>query len=182
MNLLRTERNMRTLFLNSDFQIRSSIAGSSADVVTFLVPKKYLSRLSRLNRKKLPKRLPELLKKYAKHIASSKRINKRAGKTLYQANTGKGRMKRINARIQTRDWILLGTLAQAHGVSRCYLFNYLLWLDEVGVGNSISNVLNSGTPTFHKYYKFILLLDLSKNIITKRLEFQPNPIYIFPRT
>ncbi|TGK20671.1 DUF1564 domain-containing protein [Leptospira stimsonii] len=173
---------MKALFLNSDFEIHSSFNENSADVVTLLVPKKYLQRLSIKDRKKLPKRLPELLKKYSKYIASSKRLNRKAGKTLYQANVGRGRMKRINARIRTRDWILLGTLAQGHGVSRCYLFNYLLWIDEVGVGNSISNVFNSGSPTFHKYYKFILLLDLSKNRIIKRLEFEPNPIFTFPRT
>ncbi|AOP36599.1 CopG family transcriptional regulator [Leptospira tipperaryensis] len=173
---------MRTIFLSSDFEIRSSLQEKTSDVVTFLVPKKYLNRVKISDRKKLPKRLPGLLKKYSKYIASTKRLNKRAGKTLYQANEGKGNMQRINARIQTKDWILLGTLAQAHGVSRCYLFNYLLWLDQIGVGDSISNVLNSGAPTFHKYYKFILLLDLSKNIITKRLEFEPNPIRFYSRT
>ncbi|EMN12969.1 hypothetical protein LEP1GSC055_0202, partial [Leptospira borgpetersenii str. Brem 307] len=26
----------------------------------------------------------------------------------------------------------LSVLAAAHGVSRCYLFNYMLWLEELG--------------------------------------------------
>ncbi|MBM9578003.1 DUF1564 domain-containing protein [Leptospira sp. 201903070] len=173
---------MRTIFLKSDFEIHSSLKENSSDVVTFLVPKKNLIRLNENARKNLPKKLPYLLKKYGKYIASTKRLNKKAGKTLYQANTGKEKMQRINARIQTKNWLLLGTLAQAHGVSRCFLFNYLLWLDEIGIGNSISGILNSGTPTFHNYYKLITFLDFSKNKITKRLEFEPNPIHIFPRT
>nr|WP_269746573.1 DUF1564 family protein [Leptospira noguchii] len=29
-------------------------------------------------------------------------------------------------------WATLGVLAAAHGVSRCYLFNYMLWLEDLG--------------------------------------------------
>ncbi|XDD52288.1 DUF1564 domain-containing protein [Leptospira sp. WS92.C1] len=166
---------METLFLNTNFEIQSPLQEPNSEVVTFLIPKSYLDRLNPEDQKKLPKRLPLLLKKYAKYIASTKRLNKKAGKTLYQIKTGKNNMKRINARTRTGSWALLGALAQAHGVSRCYLFNYLLWLDDLGVGDSIVDTLNAGVPTFHENYRYTLLLDLLNNKIIRKLEFEPNP-------
>ncbi|TGK42673.1 DUF1564 family protein, partial [Leptospira gomenensis] len=41
-----------------------------------------------------------------------------------QRSAEKKTMRRINVRLGTGSWTLLGALAQAHGVSRCYLFNY----------------------------------------------------------
>ncbi|WP_000496496.1 DUF1564 family protein, partial [Leptospira interrogans] len=63
-----------------------------------------------------------------------------------------------------------------HGVSRCFLFNYLLWLEEVGVGDSIVDTMNRGVPQFHKSYKMIWTLNLRKNQISRELFFEPNPI------
>ncbi len=37
-------------------------------------------------------------------------------------------MKRISVRVPSASWTLLGTLAQAHGVSKCYLWFSLLYV------------------------------------------------------
>ncbi len=79
--------------------------------------------------------------------------------------------------LSTGSWAFLGMLAQVHGVSRCYLFNYLLWLDEVGVGDSIVRTVNEGGPTFHRDYKYILHFDLLNNSVIRRLECEPNGIF-----
>ncbi|EMK23599.1 PF07600 domain protein [Leptospira kirschneri serovar Bulgarica str. Nikolaevo] len=79
-------------------------------------------------------------------------------------------MKRVNVRVKSKNWILFGILAQAHGVSRCYLFNYLLWLETLGIGDSIVNTVNAGAPTFHRY---ILNVDLLSRQVTRKLRCKP---------
>lgn len=86
-------------------------------------------------------------------------------------------MVRMNVRLSTGSWAFLGALAHTHGVSRCFLFNYLLWLDEVGVGDSIVSTMNEGGPTFHRNYKCILHLDLLNNTITRQLECEPTNLF-----
>ncbi|XDD49535.1 DUF1564 domain-containing protein [Leptospira sp. WS92.C1] len=169
---------MGTLLLNSDHEIRSALREEKFGVVTLLFPKKTLNRFDEKMRRNLPKKLPDLLKRYAKYIASTKRLSSKAGKILYQSNFGQERLQRINARVGSGSWALLGILAQAHGVSRCYLFNYLLWLDEVGVGDSVVQTMNEGAPTFHSYYRYIQLLDLRNHEVVRRLEFDPNPFSV----
>nr|PJZ93096.1 hypothetical protein CH379_09620 [Leptospira ellisii] len=68
-------------------------------------------------------------------------------------------------------------MAQAHGVSRCYLFNYLLYLEESEVGDSIEEMLNEGVPTFHKNYSYILHLDLTFNRVTRKLQCLPESAF-----
>ncbi|EKP77308.1 PF07600 domain protein, partial [Leptospira interrogans str. HAI1594] len=67
----------------------------------------------------LRSKLPFLLRKYSKQIASMKRLHDRAGKIKY--NRGVGKMKKFSVRVHTGVWVTLGVLAAAHGVSRCYL-------------------------------------------------------------
>lgn len=165
---------MGILLLNSDQELRSRLQQPQCEVVTLLVSKFKLSEYNEEDRKKLPKRIPNLLRIYGKYLTSSKRLGKRAGKTSYQESVGRGNMVRINVRLDTGSWVLLGTLAQAHGVSRCFLFNYLLWLDEVGVGSSIVRTMNEGGPTFHRDYRYILHLDILENSVVRRLECQPD--------
>ncbi|XDD50524.1 DUF1564 domain-containing protein [Leptospira sp. WS92.C1] len=164
---------MGILLLNSDHKIQSALRENNTDVVTLLVPKDTLLRYNEKYRRNLPKRIPILLKKYGKYLTTTKRLGKKAGKALYQASSGKENMQRLNVRLNTGSWALLGTLALVHGVSRCYLFNYLLWLDEVGVGDSIVNIMNEGGPTFHREYRYILHLNLLNNSIIRRLECEP---------
>ncbi|WP_212885955.1 DUF1564 family protein, partial [Leptospira borgpetersenii] len=71
---------------------------------------------------------------------------------------------------------VLGVLAAAHGVSRCFLFNYLLWLEDSGIGNSIVDTMNRGVPQFHGTYKMSWTLNLQKNQIFRTLLIKPNPI------
>ncbi|TGM10177.1 DUF1564 domain-containing protein [Leptospira barantonii] len=168
---------MGILSLNSDQELSSRLQEHQSEVVTLLVSKHTLSRYGEKDRKTLPKRIPHLLRTYGKYLTSTKRLGKRAGKTSYQPSVGRGNMVRINVRLSTGSWAFLGTLAHAHGVSRCFLFNYLLWLDEVGVGNSIVRTMNEGGPTFHKNYKYILHLDLLNNKITRRLECEPTNLF-----
>ncbi|ASV10669.1 DUF1564 domain-containing protein [Leptospira santarosai] len=168
---------MGFLLLNSDQEIHSRLQENDSITVTLLIPEETWLRFSEKNAKKLPKRIPELLRKYGKYLSAAKRLGKDAKRTLYQPSPGKQKMKRINARVSTGSWTFFGTLAQAHGVSRCYLFNYLLWLDELEIGSSIMYTMNVGVPTFHQNYSYILHLDLLDNRITRRLECEPHSFF-----
>lgn len=167
---------MGQIYLNTNQEIQSALVLSRMDVETILIPEKYLNRLSEKERRALPKRILPLLRRYQKLILSLRRINRNARKTLYQRDQGK--LKRINMRIDTGVWALLGVLAAAHGVSRCFMVNYLFWLDDSGGGIYLDRVLNVGCPTFQNIYSYIWHLDLLKNKIIKRLEFEPNQIQI----
>ncbi|RHX78726.1 DUF1564 domain-containing protein [Leptospira yasudae] len=170
---------MGYMFLNTDHEIRSQLQDGYSITVTLLIPEQTLRRFSERDAKKLPKRIPELLRRYGKYMSAAKRIGKDARRTLYQpCCQGKNRLVRVNARISTGSWTFLGTLAQAHGVSRCFLFNYLLWLEELGVGDSIVNPMNEGVPTFHRYYSYILHLDLLENRAIRKLECGPDPYFL----
>lgn len=164
---------MGVLLLNSDHEICSILQERKTEVVTLLIPESTLLALNEKERKNFAKRIPLLLKYYSKYLSATKRLGKNARKTLYQSSPGRDKMKRINVRLSTGSWSLLSALAQVHGVSRCYLFNYLLWLEKVGVGDSIVRTMNEGGPTFHRDYKYILHLDLLGNEITRRLECDP---------
>ncbi|MBM9502781.1 DUF1564 domain-containing protein [Leptospira sp. 201903071] len=164
---------MGTLLLNSDQELKSILQERTSDVITLLIPKKTLLGLSESEKRKLPKKIPNLLRKYGKYLTSSRRLGYKAGKTLYQRTEGKENMIRINARVSTGSWALLGALAQAHGVSRCFLFNYLLWLDEIEMDSHLVETMNEGAPTFHRNYSYILHLDLLNNKISRKLQCVP---------
>ncbi|RHX91035.1 DUF1564 domain-containing protein [Leptospira yasudae] len=164
---------MGTLLLNSDFQIQSHLQENKSIVVSILVQEETLFRYPLRLRKNLPKRIPDLLKRYGKFLTTSRRLGNKAGRTLYQTSPGKKKLKKINVRISTGSWALFGTLAQAHGVSRCFLFNYLLTLEDADVGDSIVFTMNAGVPTFHRNYSYILHLDLLNNKISRILNCDP---------
>ncbi|TGK30472.1 DUF1564 domain-containing protein [Leptospira yasudae] len=168
---------MGILLLNVDRELSSILQEPNTDVVTLLIPESTLLRYRLESRKNLPKRIPILLQKYGKYLTSIGRLGKNARKTLYQPSPGKEKMRRMNVRLSTGSWTFLGMLAQVHGVSKCYLFNYLLELDESGVGDSIVNTMNEGGPTFHRNYRYILHLDLLNNRVTRSLETEPNGIF-----
>ncbi|MCG6167456.1 DUF1564 domain-containing protein [Leptospira sanjuanensis] len=168
---------MGVLLLNSDFHIRSRLQENSTIVVSLMIPEEILIRYPVEVRKKLPKRIPDLLRRYGKFLTSTERLGNKAGRTLYQASPGKDQMKKINARISTGSWALFGALAQAHGVSRCFLFNYLLSLEEAEIGDCIVITMNEGGPTFHKNYSYILHLDLLKNTISRTLLCDPKDTF-----
>ncbi|TGK25514.1 DUF1564 domain-containing protein [Leptospira yasudae] len=164
---------MGYLLVSSDFQLSSRLQESHSETVTLLIPEETWNRYSEKEAGKLPLRIPYLLQRYGKYLSAMPRLGKKTGRTLYQPSVGPRRMKRVNARLSTGSWTFLGTLAQAHGVSRCFLFNYLLWLEAVGVGDSIERTMNEGVPTFHRYYSYILTLDLLNNRVTRRLRCKP---------
>ncbi|MBM9500068.1 DUF1564 domain-containing protein [Leptospira sp. 201903071] len=174
---------MEQIFLNSDESIESAMTESQDRVVTLLVPETYFENLSKEERKVLGKKLPYLLRRYGKFMCAQPRFNEKGITVLYQKNQGK--LKKLNVRMGTGYWALLGALAYSHGVSRCFLFNFLLSLDHAGVGDSIVEVLNRGVPTFHNVYRYIWQLEITQNKVTRLLEFEPNPLqtyfdYSFP--
>ncbi|AOP36148.1 hypothetical protein A0128_17185 [Leptospira tipperaryensis] len=164
---------MESIFLSSDEKIQSRLAERREKVVTLLIPEIYLNGLSQ---RRLPKKLPYLLRRYSKFMASRSRLNSKADSILYQ---NPGKMRKMNFRMNTGYWSMLGALAQTHGVSRCFLFNFLLSLEDAEVGDSLVEVLNAGVPTFHDVYRYIWQLDLIQNRISRSLEFDPNPISPF---
>lgn len=168
-----TVLSMGILLLNSDQELHTALQEKRTDVVTLLVPKKTLLRLSEKERRNFSKRIPLLLKRYAKYLTSIKRIGNKAEKTLYQPSPGKGEMQRINVRVSRKSWALLGLFAQVHGVSRCFLFHFLLELDELGVGDSIVNIMNAGGPTFHRTYRYTFHIDILNNRIKRSLKCEP---------
>ncbi|TGK15025.1 DUF1564 domain-containing protein [Leptospira kmetyi] len=159
---------------NQKVRTRLSVDGVSC-VETFLIPEEYLARLSSEGRKQLPEKIRRLLRRCGKHIIAMHRLNPKPGKTMYQRDCG--RLVRFNVRMDTALGAILGSFAASHGVSRCFLVNYLLWMDEVGIADSIFETLSVGTPSFHDVYRNILTLDLASNTITREFTFEPNPIY-----
>ncbi|TGM58729.1 DUF1564 domain-containing protein [Leptospira adleri] len=145
------------------------------NVETFLIPENYWNRLNAEEQNFLRKKLPVLMRRYSKYLLSISRINPEVGKTMYQKNQGP--LIRINIRMDFGTWAILSSFATSHGVSRCFLVNYMLWLEEIGVGESISETLTVGTPSFHDFYCNISTLDLASNTISREFIFEPNPIY-----
>ncbi|EMK07808.1 PF07600 family protein, partial [Leptospira kirschneri] len=116
---------MDILLFDDGQKIESTLIEGVVGTDSLLVPEVYWNRLSPQERKVLRNRLPFLLRKYSKKIASMTRLHDKAGKIKY--NLGVGKMKKFSIRVHTGVWATLGVLAAAHGVSRCYLFNYMLW-------------------------------------------------------
>ncbi|TGK36068.1 DUF1564 domain-containing protein [Leptospira gomenensis] len=168
---------MGTILLNTEEEIRSSLRENRMETVTILIPEKTWLRYGEIKARDLPKRIPEFLCTYGKYLSNAKRLNDQARKTLYQPSSETSHMRRVNVRLSTASWALLGLFAQAHGVSRCYLFNYLLWLEEVEVGDSIVEMMNAGTPTFHRSYSYIFHLDLTHSEVYRRLRCDPESIF-----
>lgn len=176
-NCFGNRSGMGYLLLDADQEIRSTLQKDRMETVTLLIPENTWLRFSDEEARKLPKRIPQMLRTYGKFLSAQKRLGKNAGRTLYQPSPGKSKMKRVNVRLSPGSWTLFGVLAQAHGVSRCFLFNYLLWLDLSGVGESIFYTLNAGVPTFHTNYNYILHLDLPYNRVIRRLECEPDSLF-----
>ncbi|OQM31441.1 hypothetical protein DV38_07370 [Leptospira interrogans] len=166
--------NMDILLLDDDQKIQSTLVESFVGTDSLLVPDVYWNRLNFQERKALTKKLPLLLRKYSKQIASMKRLHNRAGKIKYNRSVGK--MKKFSIRVNTGVWATLGVLAAAHGVSRCYLFNYMLWLEDFGMGGSTVETLNQGVPSLHWTYSMTWTLNRRQNLISRELKFEPNPM------
>ncbi|XDD50619.1 DUF1564 domain-containing protein [Leptospira sp. WS92.C1] len=167
---------MGILLSVSEPQISSKIEKLESAVETILIPEDFLNRLTKEDRKKLPKTIHSLLGKYTKYISSIPRLNQKGGKRKYQKDVKK--LQRVNIRMKTVDWLLLGTLAEAHGVSRCYLLNFIFYLESAGVGDSIVETLNVGLPTYHEIYCFIWQLEPRQGRITRSLQLRPNPLVV----
>ncbi|RHX89095.1 DUF1564 domain-containing protein [Leptospira stimsonii] len=166
---------METLSFSSDRKIESALIEGSLGTDSILIPLSYWDALSLEEKNALRRKLPYLLRRYTKYLSCLRRLHWRAGKIQY--NRGVGKMKKMSIRVNTGAWAVLGALAAAHGVSRCYLFNYMLWLDDVGVGDSIVDTMNQGVPRFHEVYRMIWTLDLRQNLISRELEIEPNPLF-----
>ncbi|MBM9579211.1 DUF1564 domain-containing protein [Leptospira sp. 201903070] len=167
---------MGTILFYRNRKIHSSFFESKKEVETIFFPERFLNSLSAEGRKNLPRKIFPLLKRYHKFMLSKRRINPRAGKTLYQKGD-RGKLIRVNLRIESEAWLLLGVLSAAHGVSRCFMLNYLLWLEDSGVGDSIDTALNVGCPPLHNSYSYIWHLDLVEKAISRKIEFEPDPLF-----
>jgi Protein of unknown function (DUF1564) len=168
---------MELLSSYSQGKIESALIEGEMGTDSILIPLSHWNTLDVDERRILSRKLPYLLRRYTKYVASMKRLHWRAGKIQY--NWGAGKMKKMSIRVNTGAWAMLGALAAAHGVSRCFLFNYMLWLDEIGVGDSIVETLNLGVPRFHGTYRMIWTLNLDENRISRELDFDPNPLVGF---
>ncbi|AOP32815.1 hypothetical protein A0128_02370 [Leptospira tipperaryensis] len=168
---------MRKFIFHDEPKIISQIGEFQSAVETILIPEDYLKKLTKEERRILPQKIKSLAGKYSKYVSSLRRLNSKAGKRKYQRDVGK--LKRINVRMKTGDWLLLGTLAEAHGVSRCYLLNFLLFLESAGVGDSLRRFW-VGQPTHHKVYSFIWQIEPSQRRISRALRLRPNPLKTRP--
>ncbi|MCH1913678.1 DUF1564 domain-containing protein [Leptospira noguchii] len=166
---------MDILLLDDGQKIESALVEDSVGTDSLLVPDVYWNRLNLQERKALRGKLPFLLRKYSKQIASMKRLHNRAGKIKYNRDVGK--MKKFSIRVHTGVWATLGVLAAAHGVSRCYLFNYMLWLEDLGGKEDFFvKSLNRGVPSFHWTYEMTWKINRRQNLISRELKFEPNPM------
>ncbi|WP_032856464.1 DUF1564 family protein, partial [Leptospira borgpetersenii] len=105
---------MDILLFDSNQKIQSTLIENTVETDSLLVPNVYWDRLNFKEKKALRGKLPFLLRKYSKQIASMKRLHDRAGKIKY--NRGVGKMKKLSIRVHTGVWATLGVLAAAHGV------------------------------------------------------------------
>lgn len=149
----------------------SSRLTGKKNVESILIPESFLKRLTDLERKNLPKNVGPLLDTYTKYLVSLRRLNPRAKKVMYQR--GEGKLIKVNMRIAPEHWELLRVIANSHGVSKSFLFNYILWLDSLGVGESFREVLGVGVPTLHNSYSYTLHYDTVQNKISRSLQFRP---------
>ncbi|EMK20230.1 DUF1564 domain-containing protein, partial [Leptospira kirschneri] len=157
---------MDILLLDDGQKIESALVEDSFGTDSLLVPDVYWNRLNLQERKALRGKLPFLLRKYSKQIASMKRLHDRAGKIKYNRCVGK--MKKFSIRVHTGVWATLGVLAAAHGVSRCYLFNYMLWLEDLGGKEDFFvKSLNRGVPSFHWTYEMTWKINRRQNLISR---------------
>lgn len=159
---------MRKSIFQSESKIISTFGKFHSEVETFLIPEDYLKKLTKEERKALPQKIRFLIGLYSNHISSMRRLNSKAGKRKYQRKVGK--LKRVNVRMQTGDWLLLGTLAEAHGVSRCYLVNFLLNLESSKTGVS-PRKFSVGQPT-PRVYSFIWQLEPTARRISRILRLE----------
>ncbi|EKR71174.1 hypothetical protein LEP1GSC041_2243, partial [Leptospira noguchii str. 2006001870] len=74
---------MDILLFNDCQKIESALIESVVGTDSLLVPEIYWNRLSPQERKVLRNRLPLLLRKYSKQIASMTRLHNKAGKIKY---------------------------------------------------------------------------------------------------
>ncbi|TGK35355.1 DUF1564 family protein, partial [Leptospira gomenensis] len=79
---------MGYLLLNNEEEISSRLQNDRKETVTLLVPEetwlRYRERYGEAAARRLPKKIPELLRTYAKFLTATKRLGKKAGTTLYQ--------------------------------------------------------------------------------------------------
>ncbi|MBM9502699.1 DUF1564 domain-containing protein [Leptospira sp. 201903071] len=167
---------MGIFILNSERQIRSVFEDRKSEIVTLLIPEARILSMSKEERKEFPKKLAPLIRKYQKYLVSSKRLHSKAGKILY--NRDQGPLKKLNLRMKNSDWNLLSVLAATHGVSRCFLVNYLLWLDEIGVGESLFEKVYQGVPTSKGIYQFKWDIHFETNRLIRSLQVEPAKIFI----
>ncbi|TGK32504.1 DUF1564 family protein, partial [Leptospira gomenensis] len=82
---------MGYLLLNNEEEISSRLQNDRKETVTLLVPEetwlRYRERYGEAAARRLPKKIPELLRTYAKFLTATKRLGKKAGTTLYQPST-----------------------------------------------------------------------------------------------
>ncbi|MBM9500083.1 DUF1564 domain-containing protein [Leptospira sp. 201903071] len=166
---------MRKFIFQREPKITSKIGEFQSDVETILIPEVYLKNLTKEERKILPKKIRSLVGKYSTYISSMRRLNSKAGKRKYQRDVGK--LRRVNVRMKTRDWLLLGVLAEAHGVSRCFLVNFLLYLESSEVGDSLRKFW-VGPPTPPRVYSFIWQIEPTQRRVSRTLRLEPNPLKI----
>ncbi|TGK20912.1 DUF1564 family protein [Leptospira fluminis] len=80
--------------------------------------------------KPLSRCLNELLELYAARLEKGEKLNSESSLLLYQRKKPRSseNFDRINFRPEGMDWIRLGNISRWHGVSRCFLFSYMLEL------------------------------------------------------
>ncbi|PJZ71293.1 hypothetical protein CH373_01965 [Leptospira perolatii] len=110
---------------------KSLLAASSNSengVCTLILPQRTHRRYKKHwdTSKSATKCLKELLETYSGSIDRIERLNSNPIFVRYQRAKTKTTWVRINFRPRQSDWIKLGNLARFHGVSRCFLFVYLL--------------------------------------------------------
>ncbi len=109
---------------------RGKLLGESMPVCTLILPNSlYKSFLKNWKGRRAGARcLKEILFLYTRDIENTEKLNPNSLLLLYQKKENDQRKKwsRLNFRPDVVDWSRLGLLARKHGVSRCYLFSYLL--------------------------------------------------------
>ncbi|TGK01415.1 DUF1564 family protein [Leptospira langatensis] len=110
--------------------LKARSASNAMPVCTLLLPKNFHRKIRMEWKEDRAEAscLKDLLFLYSKEMEEKEKMNPHLNLLLYQRKRKETKVQwtRLNFRPDPGDWARLGLLARRHGVSRCYLFTFLL--------------------------------------------------------
>ncbi|PJZ70772.1 hypothetical protein CH373_07605 [Leptospira perolatii] len=146
--------------LTSNFEY-SKLSNSRNPVCTLLIPRRLILRIEK---RKVSKILKSMLRESSIKTLARRRLNISSHNTKYQnfqkQTDQSSKYIKMNFRPDPKDWSVLRSIAQAQGVSICYLFSYLF---------ENSSKPKSRDQKQITWAKLFILIDLEREILIREL-------------